>query len=478
MNLYDTYLPVMLWLQNDEADGLQDKSLLSSFPESDYGIVAPGASYQQLSQDDLSLLAECKSHKKISEECSLSIARKSPQDTYDELFLPSEKSHGDTKTSPQSASRPTSRNLNPAQRLPRTEKFINGLPASLVAGLHPSRTFQTSPAGSKSRDQVPRTLGTGLRSPKEIRKGVTSQGEPSKYHEELADQTPSKTQRGRQRSSAQTDPVKFAQVPSHYDFRRQADNQDLQACTSLSSEIPPLRAVSPFRFSGIFPAFPSGSRSSDEIPQSLRTRLHSQKEIHKTVELQSETFGLLEEVADLTSSMRQKGQQRDSTQNFDAVKFTEIPSHHDFCRQDTNQDLQANMFPSPQIPPLRAISPFWFSGIFRAPQGSLDSFSHLQTGVHPIPKARKIEASREEYLGSLDGSNDVAPFKVQTHTCSGKPHTSATSNMSSHEAFHKRIRRRKGYENLRMASTSHTIPPLPVLSPLAFALLTYEDLLE
>jgi hypothetical protein len=463
MNLYDTYMPAMLSLQNGKADRLRDKSFLSSFLESDYSIAAPGASYQQLSQDDLSLFAECKSHSKISEERSLSAARKSSQDTYDELFLPSEKeSHGNTKTSPQSAGRPASKHLNPAQRLPRTEKLINELPASLVAGLHPSRasqTSQTSPAGSKSRDQVPRTLGTGLRSPKEIRKGVNSQGEPSrpsKNYDERAGKTPSKTQRGRQRSSAQTfDPVKFAQIPSHYDFRRQADNQDLQACTSLSSEIPPLRAVSPFRFSGIFPAFPAGSRSPDEILQSLRAGLHSQKEIHKTVELQSETFGFLEEVAD-------------STQNFDAVKFTQIPAHHDFCRQDTNQDLQANKSLPLEIPPLRAVSPFRFSGIFLAPQGSLDSISHVQADVHPIQKASMIEASRDEFLRSLDGSNDVAPSKVQTHTSSGNAYTRATSNISSHDAFHKRIRRRKGYENLRMASTSHTIPLL-VLSPLAFA---------
>jgi hypothetical protein len=186
-------------------------------------------------------------------------------------------------------------------------------------------------------------------------------------------------------------------------------------------------------------------------------------------------FGSLDELADLTSSRRQKWQQRDSTEKFDQVQFTQIPSHHDFCRQDTNQDLQANKSLSPEIPPLRAISPFRFSGIFPSSPGNLDAISHsLQTAGHPPKKTPMIEISRAELPNSLDGSKDVAPSKVQTHASSGRSHTRATSNIPSHDAFHKWIRRRKSYENLRMASTSHTIPPLPVLSPLAFPDFSFE----
>jgi hypothetical protein len=471
MNLYDTYLPAMLWLRNDEADRLRDEFLLSSFPKFDNNVAVSGTSYQQLARHDLSLLAECKSHRKMPVERSLTLERMSSRDTHDELFLPpEEKSHGNTKTPSHLAGPPAYRHLHPAQRLPRTEEHINGLPACLVAGLHPSRTFQTSPAGSKSLDQIPQTLRAALRPPKEIHKSVTSQGATSNPHDGRANLSPSKTQKGRQRGSAQTfDPVQLAQIPFHYDFRKQAENQDLQACTSLSSEIPPLRVVSPFRFSGIFPASPAGSRSPDEIPQSLRAGLHSQKDIHKTVGLRSENFGFLAEVADLTSSRRQKSQQRDSTEKFDPVQSSKIPSHRDFRRQDTNQDLQANKSSSPEIPPLRTVSPFWFFGIFPTSSGNLDEISNsLQATGHPPKKILKFEISGAEFPNSLDGSNDVTPSKVQTHASSGRSHTRATSNIPSHDAFHKRIRRRKGYENLRMASTSHTIPSLPILSPLAF----------
>lgn len=471
MNLYDTYLPAMMWLRNDEADRLRDESLPTSLPQFDHTVAAPGLSHQQLASDDLSLLAEYKSHGYKSEERSLALEKKSPGDTYDELFLPSEKkSHGNTKTSSHPAGRLANRHLHPAQRLPRTAKRIDGLPASLVAGLHPSRTFQTSPAGSKSLDQKPQTLGAVLRPQKEIHKCVTSQGGTAKLHNKRAKLTPSKTQGGRQRSQGQTfDPVQFAQIPSDYDFRRQADNKDLQVRTYLSSELPPLRVVSPFRYSGIFSVSSSGSRIPDETPLSLRAGLHPQKEIHKNAELRSETFGSPDEVADLTSSRRQKIQQRDPTEKFDPVQFTQIPSHYNICRQHTNQDPQANKSLSPEIPPLRAVSPFRFSSIFPTSQGNLDAISHsLQAAGHPAKKTPNIELSRAELSSSLDGSNDVAPSKVQTHASSGRSHTRAISHIPFHDAFPKRIRRQKGYENLRMVSTVHTIPPPAALSPLSF----------
>jgi hypothetical protein len=146
--------------------------------------------------------------------------------------------------------------------------------------------------------------------------------------------------------------------------------------------------------------------------------------------------------------------------------MAEIPSHHDFCRQDTNQHLQANKSLSPEIPPLRAVSLFRYSGIFPACPGGLDTVSHsLQAAGHHPKNTPNIEILRAELSNSLDGSNDIAPSKVQTRASSGRSHTRATSNTPFHDALHKRIRRQKGYENLRMASTSHTIPPLPILSP-------------
>jgi hypothetical protein len=466
----------MLWLRNDEADRLRSESVspatwpLSPFPKFDNSIVVPGRSYEQLARDDLFLLAGHKNRRKMSDENFLPLERERQGNTCDELFLPPErKSHSKRKTSQHLAGRLAYGHLNPAQRLPRTRKRIYGLPACLISGPHPSRTFQTSPAGSKSLDQVPQSLGGRLRPPKEIHKTETLQGGTSDLQYGRANLTPSKPQKGRQRSSAQTfGPVQFAQVPSHHDFCRRADNQDLQACTPLSSEIPPLRVLSPLRFSGIFPAPPASSSSPEEIPQSLRVGLHPQKEIHTTVKLQSKMSSSFDEGADLKSSKRQKCQ-RCLAEKFDPVQFAPFPSYHDFCGQNNNQDLQANKFLSPKIPPLRAVSPFRFSGIFPASPGSLGATSHsLQTGLHPPKKTPKIRASRAECLRSLDGSNDVTLHRVQTHASSGRSQPGLTSNIPSHDAFHKRIRRRKSYENLRMASTSHTILLLPVLSPLVF----------
>src|SRR5271156_2592151 len=128
MNLYDTYLPAMLWLQNDEADRIRDASLLSSFPKFDHRVAVPRTSCQRLARYDLSLLAECKSYRNMSEKCSLPLERMSFRDAHDGLFLPPEKkSHSNTKTSSRSTGPPAHRHLRPAQRLPRTEKHINGL---------------------------------------------------------------------------------------------------------------------------------------------------------------------------------------------------------------------------------------------------------------------------------------------------------------------------------------------------------------
>ncbi len=465
-SLYDAYLPAMMWLQNHEADEPRKNSLLPSFPKFDSCVAVPGKSYQQLARDDLSIFAECKSYKPISEEHSSPKVRKSSGKTCDELFLPSEtKSQGNTKAPLHSAGQFVQRHMHLAQRLPKTGKPINALPACLVAGLQPPRTFWSSPAGSKSRDQRPDAFGAPACFPKKIQKTAESQGGTSSLDAERANLTPPKLHAGRRRSSVQTfDSVQFAQVPSDYDLRRQADNQDLQVHISSSSRIPPLRVVSPLRLPGIFPASPVCSLTPEVIPRSSRVGLPQRKDIPKIVELRRENSGYLDEGADRTLPERHTGQRRCSTKKVHPVRFAQIHSHYNFGKHKASQELQANKSLSPEIPPLRPVSAFRISGIFPTSLGSSDapSGSLRASDIHPPKRVPKVEAFTAEFPSSLDGSNDVAPLDRETRPSPGR------SNVSSHDTFPRRIRRRKGYENLRMASKSHTIPPLPVTSPLAF----------
>jgi hypothetical protein len=471
-NLCDAYLPAIMWLRNDDIGRLGDESRPSPFPKFDYSVAVPGKSYQQFARDDLAIFASSKRNKITLEEHSPPMERESSGGIIDELFLPfEEESHENTKTSPYTAGRPVQRHLNPSQRLPRTAKPINALPACLVAGLQSSSAFYSSPAGSKGLDQRPQTLGAPSRPPKEIYYSVTSQDETSNSHNEGANLTPSIVRTGRRRSSAQAfDRVQFAQIPSHYGLHRQADNYDIQAHTYLSPELPPVRVVSALRFSGIFPALATGSLAPDGIPRSSRIGTHPRKDVHRNVEIRSKNAGALDDGADLKFSGSQKGKQCCSTESFDPVHFAQIPSHHGFSKQNTDQGLQENKYLQPEIPPLRPVSSFRLSVIFpsSSPSGSLDEISHsTQALAHSPRRASKIRAPRAEFPNSPDGSNDMALSDLDTLP-SQRIRRGAMPNISSHDAFHKRIRRRKGYENLRIASTPYTIPPLPVSSPLSF----------
>jgi hypothetical protein len=472
-NLCDAYLPAKMWLRNDDIGRFRDKSRPSPFPKFNYSVAVPGKSYQQFARDDLAIFASSKRNKITLEEHSPPMERKSFVCIIDELFLPSEKeSHENTKISPYTAGRPVQRHLNPSQRLPRTAKPINALPACLVAGPQSSSAFHTSPAGSKGLDQRPQTLGAPSRLSKEIYNSVISQDETSNSHNEGANLTPSIVRTGRRRSSAQTfDRVQFAQIPSHYGLHRQSDNQDIQTHTYLSPELPPVRVVSALRFSGIFPALATSSLASDGIPQSSRIGTHPRKDDHKNVEIRSKNAGALDDGVDLKSSGSQKGKQCCSTKSFDPVHFAQIPSHHGFSKQNTDQDLQEKKYLPPEIPPLRPVSSFRLSVIFpssSSPSGSLDEISHsTQAVAHSPRRTSKIRAPRAEFPSSPNGSNDMAPSDLDTLP-SQRSHLGVMPNISSHDAFHKQIRRQKGYENLRIASTSYTIPPLPASSPLSF----------
>jgi hypothetical protein len=473
-NLCDAYLPAMMWLRNDDIDRPRDESRPSPFPKFDYSVAVPGKSYQQFARDDFTIFANSKRNKITLEEHSPPMERKSSGGIFDELFLPYEKeSHENTKISPYTARRPVQKHLNPSQRLPRTAKPINALPSCLVAGLQSSSAFHTSPAVSKGLDQRQQTLGALSRPSKDIYNSVTSRDGTSNSHNEGANLTPSILRIGRRHGSAQAfDRVQFAQIPSHRGLHRQADNHDIQTHTYISPELPPVRVVSALRFSGIFPSLATGSLAPDGIRQSSRIGTHPGKDDYKNVEIRSKNASALDEGADLKSSGSQKGKQCCSTENFDPVHFAQIPSYHGFSKQNTDQGTQENMYLPPEIPPLRPVSSFRLSVIFPSSSsllsGSLDEISRSAQAVAHFPRrTSKIRAPRAEFPSSSDGSNDMAPSDLDTLP-SQRFSLGAMPNISSHDAFHKQIRRRKGYEDLRIASTSYTIPPLPVSSPLSF----------
>lgn len=193
MDLYNTYLPAMKWLRNDEIN--RPRGRLSSK-------VQPRSPSPPL-DDDVS-----------AHGAHMQIAR-------DELFLPPErKNPGKEMVTPLCTGWPVyGDTLHTAQRLPRAAKFIDALPACLIAGLDSLRSQRTSLAGHRSPDQKPRPLRAER--PKEIHKSMTPRNGTSDVSSEDVDWTRSKEQRGRQEGSSQKfDPVSFSQIPSHYDLRR------------------------------------------------------------------------------------------------------------------------------------------------------------------------------------------------------------------------------------------------------------------
>lgn len=467
--LYSDYLPAMIWLRKDEADRHREKSCPSPFPKFDRSVALPGKPYQQLALDDLAIFAENKSHKILSEKHSPVVETKISANTLAELFLPAEKkSYENTKTYPHTANVPVQRHLHPAQALPQTAKPIYALPACLVAGLQSSPKFQISPAGSKSLGPRSQILGAPPRPPKEIHKSATSQsGTPNPN--ERANLATANVRTGRSRSSAQTyDPVQFAQVPSHYDFHRQANKQGLQTQNSFMPELPPIRVVSALRFSGIFPNLATKSLTPKEIPESSRLGPHPRQEISENAGQGNWRSGPLHLGADLVSSEQQSGPQCCSTKQFDPVGIAQIPSHHNFNTQITNQELQKNKSFTLEIPPLRPVSSFRFSGIFPSSAENFEESSHsAQTNAHPPTGLHKMKAKRVDFPSFLGAGNDAAPSDLDTLP-SQRSRLEAMSNTSCGGGLHRSIRRQKGYENLRMASTTHTLPPLPIVSPLAY----------
>jgi hypothetical protein len=467
-NLHDAYLPAMKWLRRDDADRFRDESRPIPFPKFDSSVAVSGKSKRQLVCGDLAIFGESTHQKTLPDEHSSKRETKSSVNNLDELFLPRRKKGNDrAKVYPHTARRPIQRYLNPAQRLPRTARHINALPACLIAGLQPSGTFQ-APKAVTSLDQRPQNLQAPPRPPKENYSAVVSQGGISRA-DKRAHLVPAKPQTGRRRSSALIfDPVRFAQVPSHYEIRRKADKQELQSQTSLPRELPPLRVVSALRFSVLFPDLAPRSSTPGETPQFSRIGPNPRNGINENPEQGKHNSGPRNIWAKSASSEEQKDQYCCSAEKFDPVQFAQTPSHPNFSTQSPNQELQKNKALSPFIPPLRPVSSFRLSDILSSATENLDSISHSpERGFHPPTRTPKIEASRIDFANSFDGSCDTAPSDLDTLPFQ-RARVQTRSNKPSCEVIHRSIRRQKGHENLRMVSTMHTLPPLPVMSHHAF----------
>lgn len=235
----------------------------------------------------------------------------------DELFLPSQVKTG--KISLHSDGGFIERNsLHLAQTLPGSAEDIYRLPACFIAGLDPSHSSNSSPAGYKTPDNTPGSLR--VTNPDEVHLLVASRHGTSDVNDEGGDLRCSENQ-GDEYSLQTFDPVNSARVPSHHDLYRPAGKEDLQPCSSPAPKTP-LR--SPFEISCKPVDQQPNSKSRDKESRSTRAHLRKSRAVQKLPTLEEEVDQTVGGANDVIPSEPCGGE---SSSGFDPVASGEPPAH-------------------------------------------------------------------------------------------------------------------------------------------------------
>ncbi len=125
------------------------------------------------------------------------------------------------------------------QSSPPFKKGKEQLPSCLIPGHYQFHAFQELLAVARAHKDLPQALQTGIGPSNSFQRRLSD-------HPELHLQKDAVVSREAQRNQSRSfDPVAFAQIPSHYDFRKHPQKENPSIVSPAVPVLPPLRVGAP-----------------------------------------------------------------------------------------------------------------------------------------------------------------------------------------------------------------------------------------